>query len=60
MKETLRDRLLSEITRIDARIKQLEKHVTEYKDDADYENAMKCDIRMRMLIVVSGNLNAIL
>jgi hypothetical protein len=52
MKETLRERLENEISRIDARCEQLRKNILEYKEDNDYENAMKSDIKWRQLKMV--------
>ena len=60
MNKTLREKLISEINRIDERVKQLLKHVIEYKEDNDYENAMKCDIKYRQLKMVSNNLTKLL
>jgi len=60
MKETLRKRLEDEISRIDARCKQLNRHFTEYKEDNDFENAMKCDIKWRQLKMVSQSLKKLL
>ncbi|MDC0006848.1 hypothetical protein OAE07_02615 [Winogradskyella sp.] len=41
MKETLRKRLEDVISRIDARCEQLRKKVLEYKEDNEYESAVK-------------------
>ena len=60
MKETLRKRLEDEISRIDARCNQLNQHCTEYKEDNDFENAMKCDIKCRQLKMVSQSLKKLL
>ena len=60
MKETLRDKLLSEINTIDERVKQLGKYIEEYKKDNNYEDAMKCDIMKRQFVLVSNNLKNIL
>ena len=43
--------------RLIARIDQLEKHIAEYKEVEDYENAMKCDIKRRQLEMVKNELN---
>ncbi len=60
MKETLRKRLEDEISRIDARCDQLHKNVLEYKEDNDYESAMKNDIKWRQLKMVSQSLKKLL
>jgi hypothetical protein len=60
MKETLRKRLEDEISRIDARCEQLRKNVLEYKEDNDYESAMKSDIKYRQLKMVSQSLKKLL
>jgi hypothetical protein len=60
MKETLRKRLEDEISRIDARCKQLSRHCSEYKEDNDFENAMKCHIKWRQLKMVSKSLKKLL
>ena len=60
MKQTLRERLETEINRIDARCKQLNNYCSQYKEDNDFENAMKCDIKWRQLKMVSQNLKKLL
>ena len=57
MKETLREKI--ERMRLDMvnQIEQLYNHVAEYKATDDYENAMKCDIKRRQLIMVLGSLD---
>ncbi len=60
MKETLRERLENEISRIDARCEQLRKNILEYKEDNDYENAMKNDIKWRQLKMVSQSFQKLL
>ena len=60
MKETLRNRLVSEISIIDARCAQLARNVLEYKEDNEYESAMKSDIKCRQLIMVSQSLKKLL
>ena len=60
MKQTLRERLETEINRIDARCKQLNNSCSQYKEDNDFENAMKCDIKWRQLKMVSQNLKKLL
>jgi hypothetical protein len=60
MKETLRKRLQSEIDRMDARCNQLMKNISEYKEDNDFESAMKNDIKWRQLKMVSQHLKKLL
>ena len=60
MKETLREKLENEISRIDARCEQLRKNILEYKEDNDYENAMKNDIKWRQLKMVSQSFQKLL
>ena len=58
--ETLKERLENEISRIDARCEQLRKNILEYKEDNDYENAMKNDIKWRQLKMVSQSFQKLL
>jgi hypothetical protein len=58
--KNLEEKLLSEINRIDVRCEQLRKYVLEYKEDNDYENAMKNDIKYRQLKMVSQSLKKLL
>ena len=60
MKETLRKKLEDEISKIDARCKRLNGHCAEYKEDNNFENAMKCDIKWRELKMVSQSLKKLL
>ena len=60
MKESLRTKLLAEIEKINARCNQLNEYRKEYKEDNDYEGAMKCDIKWRELKMVSQSLKNIL
>jgi hypothetical protein len=57
MKETLRENI--ERMRMDMvnQIEQLYKHIEEYKQAEDFENAMKCDIKRNALLVVLGRLD---
>lgn len=52
MKTSLRERI--ERMRMDMvnRIEQLHKHIEEYKSVDDFQNAMKCDIKVSQLIIV--------
>jgi cell division protein FtsB len=60
MATTLRKQLDLEIERIDERTRQLEEFISLYKDNNDYESAMKCDIKRRQLGLVSENLKKII
>ncbi len=60
MKESLYQKLVSEISRIDVRCEQLRKNVLEYKEDNEYESAMKSDIKYRQLKMVSQSLKKLL
>ena len=56
MKETLRERIENMLCRITNRIEMLQKSINEYKDSGDYENAMKCDIKMRTFKIIEEDL----
>jgi hypothetical protein len=60
MKETLRKRLEDEISRIDARCKQLLEHIEVYKKNNAFEQAMNNDIKYRQLALVSQSLKKLL
>jgi len=60
MKETLRKRLESEISRIDARCEELLRHFKEYKEENQLEEAIKSDIKWRQLKMVSQSLKKLL
>ena len=60
MKETLRQRLENKISQIDVRCEQLQKNVLAYKENNDYEKAMKNTIKYRQLKMVSQSLKKLL
>jgi hypothetical protein len=60
MEKSLKDKLLSEIQIIDERCKQLNEFCKVAKEDNDFENAMKADIKWRQLKIVSQRLKKIL
>jgi hypothetical protein len=60
MKQTLRERLESEIGKIDARCEQLLKHFREYKEENQLEEAIKSDIKWRQLRMISQSLKKLL
>tara|TARA_R110000822_G_scaffold286785_1_gene408079 strand:- start:315 stop:500 length:186 start_codon:yes stop_codon:yes gene_type:complete len=60
MKKSLREKLLSRIEDMQIGAIQLNKHIKEYKEDNDYENAMKCDIRYRQLKIIIQGLNKLI
>ena len=55
MKETLRDRIECVINNITARIYLTEIRISVYKDADDFENAMKCSIKLETLINIKKN-----
>lgn len=60
MKETLREALTWEIKRLDLRIDQLIRNITEYKESDNYEDAMKCEIKYKELKMVSTSFKKLL
>ena len=60
MKESLHEKLVSEISRIDAVCEQLKKDCMNHKEYNDFENALKKDIKWRQLKIVSQNLKKLL
>ena len=57
MKETLRQNIERMRTDMINRIEQLNKSVAGYKQAEDFESAMKCDIKSRLLIMVLERLD---
>lgn len=55
--KTFRERIETMRMDIDNRIEQLYSNVVVYKDAEDFENAMKCDIKRRQLILVLDQLD---
>jgi len=60
MKESLIDKLKSEINKINERCGQLDRNIKEYKKENDFESAMKNDIQYRQLKIVSQSLKKLL
>lgn len=56
MKETLRGRMENMLCRITGRAEMLERSIKQYLEEKDYENAMKCDIKLQTLILVEEDL----
>ena len=56
MKQTLRERMENMLCRIVGRVEMLQKSINEYKDAGDFENAMKCDIKMRTFKLIEDDL----
>lgn len=56
MKQELRERMENMFYRIVVRIEMLQKYINEYKESGDFENAMKCDIKMRTFKLVEEDL----
>lgn len=42
--------------RIVDRVEMLQKSINEYKENGDFENAMKCDIKMRTFKLIEEDL----
>jgi hypothetical protein len=59
-KETLKKRLLNEIDAIDRKCEQLNKNINEYKENNNFEDAMKSDIRWRQLKIISQRLKKLM
>jgi hypothetical protein len=55
--KTFRERIETMRMDIANRIEQLYSNVVVYKDAEDFENAMKCDIKRRQLILVLDQLD---
>lgn len=60
MKKTLREGLVRELAAINARCEQLRNNCIEYKEENDFENAMKTDIKWRQLKMVSQRLDKLI
>lgn len=60
MKKSLRDKLIRRIEDMQQRVIQLRKHTMEYKENNDFESAMKCDIKYRQLSLVVQELNKLI
>jgi DNA-binding FrmR family transcriptional regulator len=56
MKQTLRERMENILCRIVGRIEILQKIINEYKECGDFENAIKCDIKMRTFKLIEEDL----
>ena len=56
MKQTLRERMENMLCGIVGRVEMLQKSINEYKEAGDFENAMKCDIKMRTFKLIEENL----
>ncbi|MEO6901570.1 MAG: hypothetical protein ABI241_00620 [Bacteroidia bacterium] len=57
MNETLRQNIENMRFNMNGRIKQLDGYIREYKKANDFENAMKCDIKRRQLLIVLDQIN---
>lgn len=44
------------LCRIVGRVEMLQKSINEYKEVGDFENAMKCDIKMRTFKLIEEDL----
>jgi predicted nuclease with TOPRIM domain len=56
MKTSLRERLENMLCRIVGRVEMLEKSIKEYKENNDFENAMKCDIKRSTFQLIADDL----
>ena len=56
MKETLRERMGRMLCRIVDRVNMLQISINQYKEAGDFENAMKCDIKMRTFKLIEEDL----
>lgn len=56
MKQTLRERMENVLCRIVGRVEMLQKSINEYKENGDFESAMKCDIKMRTFKLIEEDL----
>ena len=55
-KKPLRERMENMLYRIVGRVGMLQKSINEYKEAGDFENAMKCDIKMRTFKLIEEDL----
>lgn len=60
MKKSLRDSLIIRIEYMQNRVIQLRKDTIEYKENNDFENAMKNDIKYRQLKLVVQELKKLI
>jgi len=60
MEKSLRDKLIGRIKDMQKRVIQLRKNTMEYKENNDFENAMKNDIKYRQLHLVVQELNKLI
>lgn len=56
MKQSFRERMENMLCRIVGRVEMLQKSINEYKEADDFENTMKCDIKMRTLKLIEDDL----
>lgn len=56
MEQSLRVRMENMLCRIVGRVEMLEKSIKEYKEASDFENAMKCDIKMKTFKLIEDEL----
>ncbi len=56
MKQTFRERMENMLYRIVGRVEMLQKSINEYKEAGDFENALKCDIKMRTFKFIEDDL----
>jgi len=56
MKQTFRERMENMLCRIVGRVEMLQKSINEYKEAKDFENALRCDIKMRTFKLIEDDL----
>jgi len=56
----MREKLIAEISRIDARCEQLLGYIQDYKKNNGFQQANECDIKYRQLKMVSQSLKKLL
>jgi hypothetical protein len=56
MKTSLRERLENMLCRLVGRVEMLDKSIKEYKEDNDFDNAMKCDIKRSSFQLIVNDL----
>ena len=53
---SFRERIENMLCRIVGRVELLQKSINEYKEAGDFENAMKCDIKMKTFKLIEEDL----
>ena len=53
---SFRERIENMLCRIVGKVELLQKSINEYKEAGDFENAMKCDIKMKTFKLIEEDL----